>query len=68
MTDVELGFAPVSRVSVKRKLSEFYTPDCQVFLDNITTLRTEPTVTANFWMGRDGKSFMWCTIHYIIEK
>ena len=67
MTDVEPRFAPVSRVSVKRKLNELYTQDRQVFLGNITTLKPKPTVTADFWMGRDGRSFMGCTIHYIVE-
>ena len=67
MTDVEPHFAPVSRVSVNRKLNELYTQECQVFLGNITTLKLKPTNRADFWAGRDGRSFMGCTIHYIVD-
>ncbi len=67
MADVEPRFTPISRVSVKRKLSDLYSQDREVFLKEISTLRPKPTVTADFWTARDGRIFLGCTIHYITE-
>lgn len=63
MADVEPHFTPISRVSVKRKLSDLYTHDRELFLKEISTLKPKPTVTADFWTVREGCNFLSCTIH-----
>ena len=65
MKDVEPRFSPVSRVSVKRKLDELYSKGRGDLIESITSLPLKPSVTVDFWSGRDGQSFMGCTVHFI---
>ena len=37
-------------------------------LKEISDISFKPTVTVDFWTGRDGRSFMGCTVHYIYQK
>ena len=59
MTDVEPRFQHVSQVAVKKKLE---------VLKELATISFKPSVTLDFWTGRDGRSFMGCTVHYIREN
>ena len=63
--DVEPRFRPVSRVSVKRKLYSLFENGHQQLNKEILEIDFKPSVTLDFWMGRDSRSFMVCIIHYI---
>jgi hypothetical protein len=67
MKDTEPKFHSVSRVTVKRKLNELYQQERSSLLQEVHVL-CKPTVTLDFWTGRDGRSFMGCTVHYINLK
>ena len=68
MKDVEPRFRPVSRNGIKRKLSDLYQQEYSALLNEVKVIALKPTVTLDFWTGRDGRSFMGCTIHYVHEK
>ena len=54
MTDVEPRFKPVFRVAIKRKLNDLYQEGRDEMLKKISVIK--PTVTVDFWTGRDGHS------------
>ena len=68
MTDVEPRFQHVSRVAVKKKLEVLYEEEMDQMLKELATISFKPSVTLDFWTGRDGRSFMGCTVHYIREN
>ena len=66
MSDVEPRFQPVSRVAVKKKLNILHEEERDSKLKEIADLSFKPSVTLDFWTGRDGRSFMGCTVHYVV--
>lgn len=66
MSDVEPQFQPVSRVAVKKKLNILHEEERDTMLKEIADLSFKPSVTLDFWTGRDGRSFMGCTVHYVV--
>ena len=66
MSDVEPRFQPVSRVAVKKKLNILHEEERDTMLKEIAELSFKPSVTLDFWTGRDGRSFMGCTVHYVV--
>ena len=67
MRDVEPRFRRVSRVSVRRKLNSLFEDGCQRLNEEILKTDFKPSVTLDFWTGRDSRSFIGCTIHYIYK-
>lgn len=63
--DIEPRFKPVSRVAIKRKLDCLYDEDRQQLAMEVSEINHRPSVTVDFWSGRDNRSFMGCTIHYV---
>ena len=58
LQDVEPRFRPVSRVSVKRKLYSLFENGRQQLNKEILEIDFKPSVTLDFWTGRDSRSFM----------
>ena len=68
MADVEPKFSHVSRVAVVSKLDKIYETEKGLLLNEISSSRVTPSVTLDFWTGRDNRSFMGCTVHYIFMQ
>lgn len=71
MRDVEPRFKSVSRVSVGSKISALLRETKSDLLKEISIIASHglrPSITMDFWTGRDGRSFMGCTIHYVYNN
>ena len=68
MADVEPKFSHVSRVAVVSKLDKIYENEKMLLFKEISLSCITPSVTLNFWTGRDNRSFMGCTVHYIFKQ
>ena len=68
MGDVEPRFQPASRVAIKQTLEVLYQEERDHMLKEVAASSFKPSVTLDFWTGRDGRSFMGCIVHYVSEK
>ena len=71
MKDVEPRFNHVSRNAVGSRIKELSEQAKSRLLNEISVISRfglKPTVTVDFWSGRDNRSFMGCTVHYVHEK
>uniref|UniRef100_A0A1X7SKX7 Uncharacterized protein n=1 Tax=Amphimedon queenslandica TaxID=400682 RepID=A0A1X7SKX7_AMPQE len=71
MKDVEPRFKNTSRRSVDTKVSALATQRRSHLLKKLAAIAKhglQPSFTLDFWMGRDSRSFMGCTIHYVCDK
>ena len=71
MKDVEQRFNCVSRSAVGSRIKELSEQTKSRLLNEISVILRvglKPTVTVDFWSGRDNHSFMGCTMHYVHDK
>uniref|UniRef100_A0A1X7UAK8 Uncharacterized protein n=1 Tax=Amphimedon queenslandica TaxID=400682 RepID=A0A1X7UAK8_AMPQE len=71
MKDVEPRFKNASRRSVNTKISALATQTRSHFLKELAAIAKhglQPSVTLDFWTGRDSQSFMGFIIYYVCDK
>ena len=71
MREVEPQFKGVSRRSVGSKISALSEETKLSLLKEISAIARhglKPSVTVDFWTGRDNRSFMGCTVHYVYNQ
>lgn len=61
-------FKSASRRSVGSKISVLSEETKSSLLKEISAIARHAFVTVDFWTGRDSRSFMGCTVHYVYDQ